>query len=349
MEVILLDYGSDTPQKEEASTLCVPYPFLQYYFTETEGWFWNRSQALNTALGLVKGEYVMVLDADIILVKGLIPYLLEQANEHSYWVYKYVYLPEHFKDYAALWQDGARYQKKFVHSADTAVGTIFAPRTAFEKAGLYDDFYCIWGKEDLDFCQRLDALPLQRKVLRDPQYFSYHQWHPHAQLGFPRGWLQVLERWEQDMVPVKDLLRLASPPPRILTLQDRPALTLFRAGSYTQGKQVAWFAPWVYASMEWVRTFQDLNSGEWLYGSFQNPRRGLKISSGRKFLKKQVDKILSRWQLTLGKTDDDMLDIEAFWYLRDFLYYFIISQQKDLQDYYLRVHAEEIFFIGIKR
>lgn len=173
-EVIFIDYGSEPDVSGEASKLIQTFDFCTYVYSETRGWPWNRSRALNIGIRLAETQYVMTSDIDIIFDSEFISQNIELANENCALHAFCYFLPKGFKN----WGEVSKLDHSFKQSNTSALGLLLLSKNNHEKIGAFDEFYQFWGLEDHDLEHRLNNYGIKTKWLDSSKSKLYHQWHP---------------------------------------------------------------------------------------------------------------------------------------------------------------------------
>lgn len=190
-EVIFVDYGSQSKQAKQAKILVESYTFCRYIYSDTRGWPWNRSRALNTGAKLAKGSYLVTTDVDMIYPKDFLATFVENLHpKKALYVFHHL-LPKRFKD----WSNVEKYTNYPI--AKNAFGACHCiKKSIFEELGGFDEFYCFWGVEDRDLKEREMAYGLSIEFLNGKTNM-FHQWHAtvnYSTIGFlPQGLWQRME------------------------------------------------------------------------------------------------------------------------------------------------------------
>ena len=175
-QAILVDYGSDTKQAIATHQIVMQFPFCQYVYSETRGYPWNRSRALNIGARLSTTEYVMTTDVDIIFPPNFLEIVTRNVHPERVLYCHPHYLPNGFQD----WDNLHSYLGKLsVGNINARGGCQVIQRQVFFQLGGFDEYYQYWGVEDRDLHHRLMSLGLQELWLND-QTHIFHQWHAQA-------------------------------------------------------------------------------------------------------------------------------------------------------------------------
>ena len=187
-EVLFLDYGSDEPIASQAAELCSQYEFCTYTFLNTAGKYWNKCIAFNVGIQLSKGEYIICTDIDMIFSEDVLA-AVNDASSESNQVYSRIYLlPKDFTSYDSL----HTCPTEFSITGDTALGGLqCVHRSHFLSLRGFDEYYCIWGLEDLDMARRFEHHGLETTWISHAESPIYHQWHPRISVqksDYPDAW-----------------------------------------------------------------------------------------------------------------------------------------------------------------
>lgn len=219
-EVIFVDYGSQLAQAKKVEELLKQYSFCKYVYSDSRGWPWNRSRALNTGAQLATGEYIMTTDVDMIYPPQFLQIFVNNVAPSKVLHVFHHFLPKGFKDWANI-ENYKNYP--VAHNAHGACHCI--QREHYEKLGGFDEFYCYWGIEDRDLKEREIAMGLSIESLND-QVVMYHQWHSTANyntVGFlPQGLWQRMESYFYNNKGI--LTRNLNGWGKVLNAENRPVL-----------------------------------------------------------------------------------------------------------------------------
>lgn len=170
-EVLFVDYGSDKKQSEAARRLIGTYSFASYLYTDTRGYPWSRSKALNIGIKRAKYDYVFTNDVDMLFPSNVVENLIGVIDDRHVF-----HVPANFleKDFNA-WD---RIDEINLGGYDgTGRGIMVIPRKQLVEIRGYDEYYFFWGSEDMDLSDRLTAKGIIEKKLPE-NIFLHHQWHP---------------------------------------------------------------------------------------------------------------------------------------------------------------------------
>lgn len=174
--LIFVDYGSAPDYAATIRPLVEQYAFAHYVYSDTRGWPWSRSKALNVGARLAESEYTITTDTDMLFPPHFLATVAAHATPQRVLYCAPHFLPEGFSDWAHperhLDQLGRGDRKQF------GGFQCIATRTMHQIRG-FDEYYRYWGTEDRDLYFRLLALDFEVRWLNDYVFF-FHQWHPPA-------------------------------------------------------------------------------------------------------------------------------------------------------------------------
>jgi GT2 family glycosyltransferase len=337
-EIVFIDYGSDQAVASEIAARCTHYPKVRYLYLDTRGWFWSRAHAVNLGLAHAQGELVAVVDIDLIYSPDFLAKLAELDAQNGqngpisqqFYHYQCYYLPESFTDYASL--DFARPHPYPTSTFHAGGGLVVVPRRAFAQAGYFDEYFRVWGVEDMDMTERLQQVGYARRPVPVAEAVSFHQWHPKANQAnqMPTTWYDAMElhwhaRKRQGLAPTA--LQYSLPP------TERPALAKWQSDD----NQVFTFEyPLLAAFSRFAATFAGLPAGE---GIMVHQRFDAIPASAPSRLAKGLRRAnhwLARaglsYRLTELRTFETALVLRQD--VRDFLFYFIAENAATVADYF---------------
>ena len=140
-EVVLVDYGSRHPYKEQLKILTQSYKFVELLRCETKQQLWSKSKAINMVLKKTNAPYLFVGDVDMIYH----PSFTETLHD--------------------------------LKSNEEATGMTLFPSEVIKSINGYDEFYHGWGGEDTDVHERLKNAGCQ-VTFHNESVLILHQWHP---------------------------------------------------------------------------------------------------------------------------------------------------------------------------
>jgi glycosyltransferase involved in cell wall biosynthesis len=193
-EVIFVDYGSDEDYSMPVKDYLKAFDFISYYYNDTRGMPWNRAHVLNTGVRLAEGEFILFTDIDMVFVPSFMEVNVKQLIPTKQFYQPIYWLPEDFKQYDKL---ASGQLIDFNTSGTSGKGGLhFISKKALEEIGGYDEYFCFWGREDLDLFGRLELNGIQTNWFPPNKVPVYHQWHP---LTSTLSNSQFPDKWWEDM------------------------------------------------------------------------------------------------------------------------------------------------------
>jgi glycosyltransferase involved in cell wall biosynthesis len=340
-EVCFIDFGSDIHAAKEIESLCQNYAFVNYIYSHTQGWFWSRSHALNTGIRHAQGDYVVTVDIDMIYSSNFIEIISERVQKNKLIHYHCYYLPENFKNYDKLRDLDLKGLE--LSNPDSAKGLFVVEKSILEQIQGFDQFYKIWGIEDMDMSRRLAYFGIKIEWLPPKKSPIFHQWHPvaHGDRRTPKGWQQTCvnhyhAKTKEDIVcPNPDWGKL-------LSEDERPILDLIRVQS---NKIFTFERPIESAYNSFFLLFSKLQEGEVL--SINQSFGIISPTESPSLLARffnTINNLLSKTPLSYRITDlaGHEREIIDFHSTRDFLFYFLHPNRNLFSDYYWDVQKPSI-------
>jgi len=178
-ELIFIDYGSAAESRAQIQEVISSYNFCKYFYSDTRGWLWNRSAALNTGAKLSESEHLFFTDIDIVYDINFVENAYALLQEDAFFVSDCVRMPDEFTDWPGAIT--GTYKNKFPSMMGQGIACY--PRKAFIEMGGFDEQYAYWGAEDFDLARRMKYYGFQAKNAE--ALYSYHQWHPKSSVDIP--------------------------------------------------------------------------------------------------------------------------------------------------------------------
>lgn len=190
---MVVDYGSEPENARVVGDLCEQQS--AEFVAVADVPVWSRSRCLNIGLRRIDTKFVMTSDADIILSPNYLSEAIRMLKELPLSVAcgPMLDLPEESADTlrAAAEQDRGLQTEEWRRLCTPRLGWEIHPSAAVSYTAFYrlirgyDEFYCLWGSEDVDLMARLNRLGLQTRGFGSDSYYL-HQWHPKFE-GIPGG------------------------------------------------------------------------------------------------------------------------------------------------------------------
>jgi len=357
-EVLFIDYGSDQTTSCELIQLLNHYPFAKYIFNNTIGMPWNRSHALNTGIKLVKSEYLMTLDVDLIFSENYLQTFYENRAENKV-IYSNVYLlPENYQ-----YEEKQTKLKTFqVQEGGSGLG--FYPSKLISEIGAYDEYYCFWGCEDRDIKFRLKQNGVEQKVMSIQEGPVYYQWHPttnFSRIFLPVGWWEDMNYYFFNNKNV--LTRNNDSWGTILTEKDRPALQhlnnnfkdhFYNANNYPN--LISFFE-------EISNKFHELKKDDFIKFEYILVRKKFEFNDALpkntflKILNKIVYLLNKSYRIVdfylLNKKFNELNSVNLYEMnmdeIKNFSWKFLRTNEKEIKDYFYTFDNNKIVFVIVKR
>jgi glycosyltransferase involved in cell wall biosynthesis len=348
-EIIVADYGSDTAS-QAIQTVCLELGIIYVYYN-SQRQFWSRAHAINVGIQKAKGQYLIVVDVDLIYPPYFAAVMQQKINESSFIQYQCYYLPDKVSDYDHLSFDNTHDYP--VNSIAESGGLIAVPRRAMYEIGGFDEYFKVWGVEDMDLKKRLRKIGLTQKILSIEEAPTFHQWHPPASTEdlMPALWLKAMEKYHKRKTDFK--VPYLSQPLRLPV--QRPALTIFENMDAAIADGAVSFTfeyPTLQAYVHFSKTFYALPSGAVLIvrQKFEPIQTNEKARLAGIFQK--INRLLERLSISYRITEYATFETElvTFMNVRDFLFYFIADNQDYIADYaFDTVFQQKIECVLIKK
>jgi len=326
-EIIFADYGSDLHIKMQVEELCSNYSLLKYFYFDTRYQLWSRSHAVNLGISMAKGKFLIIADIDLIYSPHFATVMHSQIDENAFVQYQCYYLPENEINYQNL--DFNKPYPYRVSSVGMAAGLIAVPRKKMYAIGGFDEYFKVWGVEDLDLKKRLQAIGLSGKTLSISQVANFHQWHPSAaqQDLMPALWLSAMEKYakNKNLAPLSYLEKKND--------FHRPVLKLIDSESINANFTFEY--PTLQSFVKFSQLFYSLKSGEYLIINqiFATIKANEKSRLGGLFSK--LNQLFEKLGISYRVAELFTFETEVVSYIniRDFLFYFIAENQNYIADY----------------
>ncbi len=187
-ELIVCNYGSTDFDQVLLQNVANQSEKLKIINLNARGWLFNKAIAINAALKEATGENLVIADVDLIFPANFTEILESKTGSNKFLNYRCIYLDEGQKK-APDEIDGLPI------SDDSGVGLIVAPIQKVLEIGGYDEYYRMWGFEDLDMHRELLALGLQHSWIEPDELKVYHIWHPKHANEMPGGWFEQMKSY----------------------------------------------------------------------------------------------------------------------------------------------------------
>jgi glycosyltransferase involved in cell wall biosynthesis len=341
-EVLFVDYGSQPQTARAVQKVVEQHAFARYIYTETRGYAWNRSHALNIGGKLASGEYLMTTDVDMIYVPDMLDVFMEHAADNLELHIIPFLLPETFSD----WGNVNAYRGKFEYGPVNMLGAcqMIATRVFREMRG-YDEYYRYYGVEDRDINVRLRLLGIEEKRLNDKSAM-FHQWHPtvtyeNRSVMPDTVWSRMQIHYQ---VHINDIVRNDASWGQLHTRADRPVFRFVDADANTLIEQYCLhdfdFPPEQNTSVAWL-AYQFIHS--------LPPKHAYAVNHAffpqRSKQTEQVFKLTNKLYrlLRLKNVHADYSQNRLHSYINDF-----IDEKQLLADYYLNLPLKNVITVLVR-
>lgn len=173
-ELIFVNQGSDEEVNEWLVPTVEKYAFALYIYNCTQGYLWNKSNALNIGIKAAKGKHIVITDIDIIFPPDFIKKITELIKPGYFLTHSAFYLPKSFKlnepESLFLLNKSNTFHENFI-------GLCVVDKEAFLRIRGYDEYYLVWGAEDDDIIRRLENFGEKRLHISASVVNIFHQWH----------------------------------------------------------------------------------------------------------------------------------------------------------------------------
>lgn len=218
-ECIVVDDASTDDTTAVVQAIASLDPRIRYVRLERNG---GVSAARNRALGMARGRYIQLLDADDLLPPGKLAVHAAYLNDHPNIAVVYsdfIHFSHRIGDHGSL---GYLDDERITGPGTTVMarlvkGNIFRPATVcfrasvLARSGLFTEMFT--HVEDLDFWYRVAATGATFHFLDDPACLAAVRVHPgslsHDRASMRRHYLPVLQNmWARGDLPVKARIEL---------------------------------------------------------------------------------------------------------------------------------------------
>jgi glycosyltransferase involved in cell wall biosynthesis len=351
-ELIFIDYGTAQPLQNEIASFIQQNTQIIYKYLTTEGWLWCKSHALNVGVSMAKGEYLVVVDIDLIYSPRFVEVFAKKVSTNTISIYQCYYLDENFAAYQNL-----DFNKvyDFPKSYETGTGLLIAPIEAIKKINGFDTYFKVWGFEDMDMFKRLQAVGLTVQWIGVDEAATFHQWHEknNAIQAMPQSWMATMrEHWEfkpNHFSTHKDIEKL-------LNIAERPALNILenqKSGKNNTAKihEFQFTAPIAKSFVTFLALFTALKKGEAI--AITQTFEIIQHSSTSKLAKifNKVNWLFEKLRISYRVTEIRTFESEVLYFLqiRDFLFYLIHSYEEYIDDYYFETDGKEKIMLILVR
>jgi glycosyltransferase involved in cell wall biosynthesis len=348
IEIVFVDYGSLASSQSMAENLCGQFATVRYFYFNTQYQFWSRAHAINLGVQKAKGEYIIIVDVDLVYPPNFASELKKKIDEQSFVQYQCYYMPENQKDYTNI--DFTKSYPYKISSIDFAAGLIALPSKKMYEIGGYDEYFKVWGVEDMDFKKRLLSANMNNKVLSINECPTFHQWHAPAynQDLMPALWLSAMEKYAQ---------RKASSPLPYLAISFSPERTSLLIledidNKHNSSKTFCFEYPTLQSFVKFSQAFFSLQPNDVIIINQEFTPIVKKENSRLGNIFSNMNRLLEKIHISYRMTEIITFETEMinFTNVRDFIFYFIAENQEFIADYALdTVYPKKIVCVLIKK
>lgn len=324
-EVIFLDYGSSDYYAKPLMDIVSNFNFVRYYYSFTQGLFWNRAHALNTGVRFAKGEIIIFYDIDIIAERTFLEKVSRLDFNNNFFTFSCFYLPEHFDLKSELSKNG-------IHHEQNYVGVCAVAQKEVINIKCFDEFYLVWGVEDDDFYQRLEKVNLERVQKMAGEFQLFHQWHESHSPKLPSMWYLTMVEHLFSSLENKNFSNERG---KLFTELDRPLLKDILNKSFNNFIHLD-FTPnsSFYVFNSFVQGFHKLKRNEKAYLNYSYIETP-KVKQAFSFFKNK----------TVDNTTVSIIQKQT---IKEFFQFFIGTHRHLMLDYYYRESQNNFLFVVIK-
>lgn len=184
VQIVVVDYGSDRTHSRLARDACLHYgaDFVRVNHAP----IWSRSRCLNIGIRRATTKFLLASDADVIFSPRYISDAIAalKASPFSVICSPMLDLPETSTEFfrrASETGDDLEVEK-WMKRCSPRLGWELHPSIVITYTSLfrlirgYDEYYELWGAEDVDLIRRFTHLGLQPRR-HDAESYYLHQWH----------------------------------------------------------------------------------------------------------------------------------------------------------------------------
>ena len=183
-EIVVVDDGSTDNTPERIEALKTTSPSWQYHYQENRG----RSAARNVGIEIARGEIIVFIDSDVVVVPTFLETHLKRHEAHSgekVFVQGLAVNTDNFEDPAATPINATHFSAAFF-----ATNNVSVPKRFLQEVGGFDENFTEYGWEDLELGLRLKHIGVD--IVRAREAMGFH-WHPAFTLADVPGMKRIEE------------------------------------------------------------------------------------------------------------------------------------------------------------
>jgi hypothetical protein len=340
----ILDYGSDEKYAQSYDNLTQKYNFIQYFRLDF-GYkkYWNRSLVLNIGLKNIKTSYIFVIDADLWLSPQFFSLLKEKLKENTFFQCL-LYRIKSQKDNELFFKN-QDFECQLANP-QSAFGIAIFTKKNIQQIGGYDTFFRVWGMEDLELKDAFEKFNYKIEQIYFEEAKIFHIWHKPNYLDLPTHWQEIIkEHRKNNFLATQRDNFLAQTPSTFST----NAQELIKNKKLSAENQFIFQFPLTYNKAKWYQKWYQLNENEyiWISQSFEEiTKKNTLASRFFSFCNKILKKINISYRFV---NIHETLEYVSYKDLKDFIFYFVLTHENQIKDYYLEENENKIEFLVIKK
>jgi glycosyltransferase involved in cell wall biosynthesis len=322
-ELIFVDYGSEPDTQKEAEKLVKSYDFAKYLYSDTRGWFWNRSHALNTGIKYASGEVIVISDIDLIFPVNFLERLHELSFQNTFYTFNCYYLPAN-TNYSQITKSDLD------RSTINYVGLCSITKADLAEINCFDEYYLNWGGEDDDLYVRLENKGCKKQQMKVDKFPVLHQWHERQSPAYPTPWYLDMITYLYSVTPGKETKNRQYG----LLVETSQRVVLDRMNEADCFKKLELFPNPLFQFNLFLDEFFKMESGG--LGRFDFPIQQPSPKGRKQKLVEKVNRQLSKYRfpyLLQKQVGNIPVHNKQTWC--DFVQYFIGKNRALVHDYYL--------------
>ncbi len=221
VEYLVIDYGSKLEYQKKIANLCKKEE-VRIIRSETQGFPWNKSQALNIGAVHAKGEYILTTDIDMIFADNVFKACMKYTGPSIKIHCRPLWLPKSGKLKNAWHGDNAQLG-----------GLLFLRKHDFIRDGGFNEDIELWGNEDIELNLRLTNKGY-KTIWIDSEIKMYHTCHPvsYGMFSLVPDVIKVQQEKEVIKAIFGDSQKSSNSIGRITTEVERPILNYIDEGNF---------------------------------------------------------------------------------------------------------------------
>lgn len=334
-EVILVDYGSSKEVSQNVEIVSSSYPFLRYYYIDSEGLIWNKCEALNFGVSKSSNSKIVITDIDLIFPENFLSVCNNYDFSKSFLTFDCYYLPRDYHKGKSL--NGISY---------SFVGLMVVEKCVLLELNGFDEYYIGWGVEDDDMNSRLEKYGLTRTHISVDKLTLLHVWHQERSSNLPTPWYLNMVQYYADKIEKKEIVVEK----KFIINSSRPAKVIFENAKFENFKKLELsLYREILVFNKFIIHFSQLQSNDIAIFEFEYPKN----HKGRLYaVVNHLNNFMNRYKIinyrllhirnllsSKGLNTNDVIN---------FIHLFVGVNRKSIADYYLSL-GDKIILIIIKK